>query len=178
MQQTIDPNGGFRFWVRDFGVPASLQTGSIVVTSTTGLPITGYIAYAETVAAGIAVAPALQEPQTALVFSHIADLTPWLTGLALFNPDSARTANVQVFAIAPDGASIGSFNFSLSSRAKTSRLLSQMVPQTQTRTSDGGYVFVKSDVPLVGIELFFSRNMKIVSNVPAGRLLPGIPPPR
>ena len=113
-----------------------------------------------------------------LAQTHIADLPPWQTGLALFNTDPGRTANVQVFAIAPDGASIGSATLSLSSRAKTSPLLNQLIPQTQTRTTDGGYVFVKSDVPLVGIELFFSRNMKVVSNVPAGRLLPGIPPPR
>jgi hypothetical protein len=49
-----------------------------------------------------------------------------------------------------------------------------LIPQTQTRTSDGGFVFVHSDQPLFGIELFFSRDVRILANVSAGRILPGI----
>ena len=68
----------------------------------------------------------------------------------------------------PDGSLIGSGPLTLQPGAKTSRLLREVIPQTQTRASDGGFLFVQSDVPVFGIELFFSRNLQILSNVAAG----------
>src|SRR5207302_10164798 len=77
-------------------------------------------------------------------------------------------------AMTPDGVLIGAGSFNLAAGAKTAKLLLEIVPQTQTRTSDGGFLFVSSNVPLYGLELFFNRNLSSLSNVAAGALAPGI----
>ncbi len=160
--------------MRDFGLtaPATLN-GWFRVSSTSGLPLTGFAAYAETIGAGVAVVPPQLEAQTNLLFAHIADRPPWRTGLALLNTNSS-VAIVEVFALRPDGSLIGVAQFPLAAGAKTAKLLSEWIPQMESRTSDGGFVFVRSDLPLFGTELFFSRDGQILANVAAGRILPGI----
>ena len=172
--RTLPRNGALRFAVRDlFGLTSGFQNGSVRVTSTSGLPLTGYIASADLVAAGVAVVPAQQDADANLLFAHIADLPPWLTGIALLNTNT-DAANVEVFAMNPNGSLIGNTSFSLEGNASIARLLRDLVPQTQTRTSDGGFVFVRSSLPIYGIELFFSRNLQMLGNVPPGRVAAGI----
>jgi hypothetical protein len=173
-QQTLPPNGGLRFTARDlFAITSGFQSGWVRVTSTNGLPVTGYIAVADLVAGGVAVVPPQQDAQPNLLFNHIADLPPWLTGIALLNTNPAA-ANIDVFAMTPSGSLIGVTSFSLGAGANTAKLLSELIQQTQTRTSDGGFVFVRSSLPIYGIELFFTRNLQVIGNVAAGRLAPGI----
>ena len=128
--------------------------------------MTGIVVYAELTNHGVAVTPSSAAPSTNLVLSHIADIRPWWTGLALLNPGNVD-AQVSVFAITPGGTLIGSATVTVPAGQKIARLLSEWVPQTQTRTSDGGFVFVRSTVPLYGIELFFTRDLRFLANVPA-----------
>ena len=173
-RRTLPPNGEIRGAVRDFGLTASSTlNGWLRVSSTNGLPLTGFVAYAETIGAGVAVVPPQLEAQTNLLFAHIANLAPWRTGLALLNTNSSD-ASVEVFALRPAGTLIGVARFPLAAGAKTAKLLSEWIPQMESRTSDGGFVFVRSDLPLFGTELFFSRDGQILANVAAGRILPGI----
>ncbi len=175
--QTIQPNGAIRDPARNLF--ASLRTGAfqngwLRVTSTSSLPITGYVVFAETTQGGVAAVPPQSEPQSNLLFNHIADLPPWFTGLALLNPNPIK-ANIDIFAMTPGGSLIGTKSIVLGPGLKTAQQLSELIPQTQTRTDgDGGFVFVRSDQPLFGIELFYSRDLQILSNVAAGRILPGI----
>jgi len=174
--QTLPPNGGLRLTARElFALTSGFQSGWVNVTSTSGLPITGYIAYADLVGSGVAVVAPQQDALSQLLFAHIADLPPWLTGLALLNPNSAP-ANVTVYAMNPTGTLIGSATFSLPGGANTAKLLRELVPPTQQRTSDGGFVFVQASSPVFGIELFFSRNLQILANVPAGDGSTFVPP--
>jgi hypothetical protein len=115
------------------------------------------------------------ESQTNLLFPHIADLPPFLTGLAMLNTNQAP-ANVQLFAMRPDGSLIGTTSFAVAAGAKIAKLLSEWVPQTQTRSTDGGFVFVRSDIPLLGIELFFARNLGFLANVSAASGKNYVPP--
>src|SRR5262245_33808852 len=168
----LPPNGGLRFPTRDlFTVSPGFQNGWMRVSSNSGQPLTGYIAYADVIAAGVAVVPPQQDPQPNLTFAHIADLPPWLTGLALLNTNT-DTANVEVVARNPNGSPIGSISFPFGPGTSTARLLREMVPQTQNRTSDGGFVVVRSDLPIFGIELFFSRNLRVLANVPGAATVP------
>jgi hypothetical protein len=180
-QHTLPPNGGSRFSARDlFALTSGFQSGWVRVTSTNGLPITGYIAYSDSNARGVAVVPAQLEGASTLLFAHIADLAPWLTGIALLNTN-ADVANVELFAITPTGALIGSSTLSLPPGSNRASLLRDLVPQTQSRSSDGGFVFLRSNLPVYGIELFFSRDLQVLANVAAGKLPPGfnfVPPPR
>jgi hypothetical protein len=156
-----------------FGLATDFQDGWVRVTSNSGLPLTGYIAYADSLGSGVAVVPPQQDADQQLLFAHIADLTPWLTGIALLNT-STELANIEIFAMTPAGTLIGSTRLTLAPGTNIPRLLRDLVPQTQTRASDGGFLFVRSNVPIYGIELFFSRNLQVLANVAAGRLGPGI----
>ncbi|HYR91212.1 MAG TPA: hypothetical protein VE422_44565 [Terriglobia bacterium] len=175
---SLSPNGAIRSNARIlFDLPPGFQSGWVKVTGS--LPISGFVAYADTVAAGVAVTAGQSEGQTNLLFAHIADLSPWWTGLALLNPN-VRSANVEIFALNPDGSLIGGARFELKGSTKVARLLSEWTPQTQTRTTDGGYIFIRSDAPIYGTEVFFSRSLLILANVAAGKIAPGItyvPPP-
>jgi len=184
VQRTIQPNGSVRDTARQlFGFTTGFQNGWLRITSASSIPITGYVAYAETVGAAVAVVPPQSEGQVNLLFLHIADLPPWWTGLALLNANT-RAASVEIFAMNPDGSLIGgpanvaTAQFSLPGSSKVSKLLSEWIPDTQRRKSDGGFIFVRSDVPIFGIELFFSRNTQILANVPPARIPAGsyVPP--
>jgi hypothetical protein len=137
--------------------------------------LTGFVAYADLVAAGVAVVPPQLDPQPKLLFAHIADLAPLATGLALLNP-TTTPANIDVFAFTPSGTLIGTTSFPLAAASNISKLLRELIPQTQNRTSDGGFVFVQSTTPIFGIELFFSRDSRYFGNVPAGPGNTFVPP--
>jgi hypothetical protein len=172
IQRTLPPSGALRETARALlGLPDGPQNGWVRIEGT--LPITGFVSYADVSAGGVAVVPAQQRPQTELLFAHIADLSPWLTGVALLNADS-RDAVVNVFALSTDGSLIGRANLTLPAGTKVAKLLSELVPQTQSRARDGGFVYVRSNVPLYGLELFFTRDLKILSNVAAGLIVPEI----
>jgi hypothetical protein len=188
VNRQLAPNGALRDTAQNIFSfnPSVFQEGWIRVSGTA--PLTGFVAYSDSVAGGLAVVLVQDTPRTTLLFAHIADLTPWSTGIALLNTNSTA-ATVEVYAMTPDGVLIGGADnvatarFTIQPNAKEAKLLSELVPATQTRTSDGGFVFVRSNVPLFGIELFFTRNLNILSNVAAGTLAPGItftpptPPP-
>jgi hypothetical protein len=57
--------------------------------------------------------------------------------------------------------------FVLAARTKTAKLLSELIPSTQSRMSDGGFVLVRvtNNVPVFGTELFFLRNGAAFANV-------------
>jgi hypothetical protein len=184
VQRTIPPNGALRENPRSlFNLPAGYQSGWVKVTGS--LPITGFVAYADTVAGGVTVTAAQPEAQTEVLFAHIADLSPWWTGLALLSTNP-RDTNVEVYALNRDGSLIGgaanvaTARIVLKPGTKIAKLLSELIPQTQTRTTDGGYLFIRADAPIYGTEVFFSRSLLILANVAAGKVLPGItysPPP-
>jgi hypothetical protein len=173
-QWTLPPNGGLRAKARDLlSLLPGLQDGWVSVASSNGRPITGYITYASSPLGGVAAVPAQTSAQQSLLFCHIADLPPFYTGLALLNTNSTA-ANVSVFAMNRDGSLVGKFSLTIPPATKVAQLLSQWIPQTQTRVSDGGFVFVQSDVPLFGLELFFTRDLHVLANVSAARIVSGI----
>lgn len=170
--RTIAASGALRDTAQSlFSFPAAFQNGWVRVSGSAAL--TGFVAYADSVAGGLAVVPVQATPRRELLFGHIADLPPWLTGIALLNTNTS-SATIEVYAMTPAGALIGGADnvttarFSLAAGTKTAKLLSELIPQTQSRTGDGGFVFVRSSQTLYGIELFFTRTLSILSNVAGG----------
>ena len=179
VQRTIAANGSlresaeilFKFSSTDF------QDGWVQVTSAAAA--TGFVAYADSTAGGLAIVPAQAAALTSMLFAHIAQATGWLTGVALLNT-SGSTANVEIFAMNPDGTLIGGAQdspaaaFTLAPGAKIARLINDpWIPNAQT---NGGFVFVRTtnDVPLFGVELFFLSNLALLSNVAPGALASGV----
>jgi len=158
-----------------FGLPPDFQSGWVQVSGTSS--ITGFAGYADTASGGFAVVPSGRaEPR--IFFSHIADGPPqWQTGIALLNLNGVA-AHIEVYAMNPDGSLIGGAStidtarFTLEPGTKVAKVIDELIPQTQG--VNAGFVFVTSDQPLVGLELFYTRDLKILSNVAAARLVPGV----
>lgn len=191
-ERTIPPDGSFRESAESlFSFPATFQDGWIRVSGTA--PVTGFVAYADSAAAAMAIVPVPVEPSAAMLFGHIAHAKDpsgkhWGTGLALLNT-SNTAADVEVFLLRPDGGMIGgaqdspNASFTVAPGTKVARVLNELVPGVDNL---GGFVFVRTTnaVPLFGIELFFRKNLNeelsLLSNVSPGAVAPGItymPPP-
>ncbi|MBI4475308.1 MAG: IPT/TIG domain-containing protein [Acidobacteria bacterium] len=172
--RALAASGSLRETAQDlFNFPAGFQDGWVRVAGTGAL--TGFAAYGDTVAGALAVVPA-GSAKTSLVFAHIADgpaiAAPWQTGLAFLNTGTTA-ASIEIHAFTPAGQLIGSkTGVALSGERKVADQLHNWV--TQTRGVNGGFVFVRSNVPLYGIELFYTEDLKILSNVAAGGLAAGI----
>ena len=183
VQRTLPPNGGVRASARSlFGFTGEFETGWVTVSGPQAL--IGFEANAELNRGSVSITGGILRAQAKFIFGHIANLAPWWTGLALVNP-GATDATVDIYAVAPNGTLIGGSGNIPSARiiipagGKTAQLLSELVPQTQLRTSDGGFIYVNSTVPLYGVALFFTRDLRVLSIVPRFELssdTPFIPP--
>jgi hypothetical protein len=171
--RTLAPGGSLRETASDlFGLPIDFQSGWLDVIGTSS--IVGFAAYADAVGGGMAAVPA-GRAESKIFFSHIANGVPeWQTGIALLNA-SSDTATVEVYAMNPSGgllggaANVASARFTLEPGTKVAKVIDQLIPQTQG--VNGGFVFVSSDVPIVGVELFYTQDLKVLSNVAAARLV-------
>ena len=177
-QRILPGSGGLRTSARTlFPLPSSFQSGWVKVTAPLGA--VGFAANADIQQAGVTITAGASSTQTNFIFGHIANLPPWWTGLALVNPGQSA-ASVEIFAIAPDGSLIGGADNVASARiviqpgGKISRLLNEWIPQTQSRSTDGGFVFVRSSVPLYGLSEFFTRDLRVLSIVPGFDLAAGV----
>jgi hypothetical protein len=97
-----------------------------------------------------------------------------MTGLALLNATDVN-ATVDIFVMNPSGTLMGAApGTTINGRTRISRLLSEIVPESLGKES--GFIFVRStnNVPLYGIELFFTQSLSVMSNVAAGTVVPGI----
>jgi hypothetical protein len=170
--RTLPPNGAMRETAQSlFGLAPEFQSGWVSIAG--AAPLTGAAAYADTVAGGVAIVPA-SVSQTNLFLMHIAEGAPqWQTGLALLNPGSSPS-NVEIFAVNPAGSLIGRTMLSLDPGKKIASVIHELIPQT--RGINGGFVYVRStnNVPLSGIELFYTEDQKVLSNVAAGRAVGGV----
>ena len=162
-----------------FSFSSGFQNGWIRVTAEH--PVAGVVIYAEQVNRGVAVTPGISKLSTELLLGHIAELNPWWTGIALLNPGKA-TALIDIYAISPAGSRIGHAQIVIAGGAKIARLLNEWTPETALRSAgnDGGFVYLRSSEPIFALELFFRRDLRVLSNVPAFGLGAGerfTPPP-
>src|SRR5262249_23242885 len=125
----------------------------------------------DSIGGGLAVVPATAS-QTGLFFAHIADGPPqWQTGLALLNTNGTP-ANVEVYAVSPSASLIGKTTITIDPGKKIANIIHELI--TQTRGVNGGFIYIRStnSVPLYGIELFYTEDLKVLSNVAAGNPVP------
>jgi hypothetical protein len=171
--RSITGNGALRETAANlFQLAPAFAGGWIRVTGTA--PLTGFASYADTVGGGLAIVPAAA-PQSNLFFSHIANGPPhWQTGIALLNLSPAA-ASVEIYAVNPSGTLIGAATIDIGAGERIARVIHDLIPET--RGVNGGYVYVRTinGIPLHGIELFYTEDLKVLSNVAAGKLTPGVP---
>ena len=177
VQRQLPGSGALRQSIDELFPGSGYREGWVQVTGTA--EITGFAAFVESSQGGVAVVSPQTEGSANLIFGHIADLSPWWTGVALLNPGTTD-ANVQVFAMNPNGTLIGgaanvpTATFTVPAGRRVAKLLQEWIPQTQTRSSDGGFIFIRvtNFVPLYGLQLFFLRSGAAFANVPASKVAP------
>lgn len=186
VQLSIPANGTVQRTLQDlFQLSSTFQSGWVDISGSAKL--NAFLAYADVAFGGVAVVPAQATARTTLLFAHTANLSPWWTGVAILNT-GATDATVEISGMNPDGTLAGSLlkparaTIVVPARSRTAKLIEEIMPAYQSRQSDGGFLFLRStsNVPLIGIELFFLRSGAAIANVAAGTLLPGInftPPP-
>lgn len=186
VQRTLPELGSLREDLLSFfGLPSGFTNGWIRISGSA--PLTAYAVLAETSAGGVSVVPAQTRASPEMFFSHIADLSPWWTGIAVVNPSNLAT-DVEVFAMNPNGTLIGGAEnvataiVRLNPGQKRALLLSELIPATQNRSSDGGFIFLRSTTgaAVTGLELFFTRSGTILSHINGSSLPVGLryfPPP-
>ena len=165
-----------------FGFGDEFRFGWVKVTAPRGA--VGFASNTDVAQGGSTLASGISRPESNFMLGYIVSLPPWWTGLTLVNP-GMTTAVVDLFAIAPDGSLIGgaddtpTAHVSIPPNGKTSRLLIEWIPKTQSLSSDGGFIFVRSSVPLYALALSFTRDLHILSDIPEFDLPPAAyDPPR
>ena len=88
---------------------------------------------------------------TEAVFSQVANVPGFFTGLAFFNPGPGAAAFV-VEVYAADGALVGSETLNLPEGQRRSALVDEIVPASAGQA--GGYVVIRTDVGLIAQMLF------------------------
>ena len=178
-QRTIPQIGVLRTSITSlFGVPT--VDGWLQVDGGTGAALAGFVSYTDTGSGG-STAVEMQSTtgsDTSLIFGHIANVSPWWTGISLANPSTTTGAQVEVYAFDSAGKLIAgpaqwaTASFTLAPLTKRAFLIDEVLPGMQSRQSDGGYVYIRTlnGVQIHGIELFFLRSGRVYSNVPAIRL--------
>ncbi|MFQ5739796.1 MAG: DUF5719 family protein [Acidobacteriota bacterium] len=129
----------------------------------TSQTINGSLSYANSSSGSLAAVTTLAKGSTEAVFSHLATSLGFFTGVAILNPGSLA-ANVRLVALLPDGTILGSFATTIQPRHRLSRLISDLIGEAADQ--GGGWVFVRSDVPVYLTSLFGTLDGKVLANIP------------
>jgi hypothetical protein len=183
IQRTSPGNGGVRASVSTiFGFGDEFRLGWVKVSAPRGA--VGFASIVDVALGASAFMPGMSQPESTFILGYIEAVPPSWTGLTLVNP-GITTVTVDLFAIAPDGTLIGGAedtsqaHFSISPDGKTSGLLNEFIPKTQLLRSNGGFIFVRSSMPLYTVALSFNGDRDILSIIPEFDLPPaGYDPPR
>ncbi|HYK87332.1 MAG TPA: hypothetical protein VE398_01085, partial [Acidobacteriota bacterium] len=127
----------------------------------TAPPIVGSLRF--TSSGGSTALPVWLAPSSDLVYAHVAQNGDYFTGVAMINTNqTALTADLQV--LAGDGSSVGSVKIQLQPGQKLAKLLFELIPSSAGQL--GGYVRIRSTLPMVSFSLFGTTDGKLLSAIP------------
>jgi hypothetical protein len=110
--------------------------------------------------------PLIAGVQADMIFGQVASNGTFFTGLALFNPgDEPADAVIQVFD--SNGAVVASKAHTIGPKSRSVGLLTELFPELSGRDLSSGYVNVSSFRGLAGFALFGTRDLTVLSAVPA-----------
>jgi hypothetical protein len=125
--------------------------------------LTGSLRFSSADGYGSAALPLLIPPASEFIFSHVAQGQGYFTGVAMMNPNpESVTFTLEVFK--NDGTLVGSYTDSLQPGEKISKLLYQLVPASGRQL--GGYIRVRSGLPVVSFSLFGTDDGLSLSAIP------------
>jgi hypothetical protein len=158
VSRTLPPNGALRESVSDlFGLSGEFEDAWVQVSASGD--ITGFAAAEETTLGSLTIAGPLRGFSVGLMLPIMADSDPWWTGITFLNTSQTSNINVEVFVINEDGSLFAGANevptasFSVARGSQVSKLLSELIPQTEARHSQGGFIFIRSSSPISAIQM-------------------------
>ncbi len=141
----------------------SVLQGWLEVTANTEA-INGQLTYrvvGSGAAAAVAVVP---QGSKASIFAHVATTLGFFTGLAALN-SAALPATVEIAVFDSEGSFLGGFTTVLNPGVRISELITDLVPEAAELA--GGFIWLRSNVPLFLSALFGSVEGDVLANVPA-----------
>ncbi len=164
VQRALSPGGILRVSTSDlFGFRQdTTQVGWLQVEGS-DVGLTGYVGYGTRSTPTRAIVAAQHVPVARAVFSHQAEAAGFFTGLAILNA-STFTANVEVYSLNVDGSLRGFTKKAFKPNQRESKLLHEWIPAANGAA--GGYILVRSDVPIIATELFGTVQLTALANVP------------
>ena len=138
--------------------------------------INGFLAYRVPVTGAAAAVSAVAQGTTTAIFSHLATVGDFYTGVAALNP-SSYPVNLRIIALSVTGEVLGTFDTVLAPGQRLSDLISNMIPGADDR--GGGLILMRTNYPSIFVSLFGTFNGKTFANIPPpSRLLASIRPMR
>ena len=146
-----------------FGFAGETTLDGWLRVESTSSAIHGAISYSIPALGSIASVASVASGTRSAVFSHIATTFEFFTGVAILN-GGKLVANVKVVAVKQDGTLLGSFRTTLAPGQRLSRTLTEMIPAAADQA--GGFILIKSDVPVYLTNVFGNLVSGVLSNVP------------
>ena len=103
-----------------------------------------------------------------LVFPHVAQGTGFATGVIALNPGDS-TATIDIILRTENASEVATTQLVMSPKTRKSVLVEELFGQPIEQI--GGWIDLKSNLPVIAVEMFFSENGEILSAVP-GNVLP------
>ena len=103
-----------------------------------------------------------------LVFPHVAQGTGFATGVIALNPGDS-TATIDIILRTENASEVATKQLVMSPKTRKSVLVEELFGQPIEQI--GGWIDLKSNLPVIAVEMFFSENGEILSAVP-GNVLP------
>ena len=164
----IGPNGALYLDVGDLFefTGDNLVVGWLKVEATSA-SLNGFVSYGfaqnGSIGGSLAAVTSQAAALTNGLFSHIATVGGFYTGVALLNP--GQIANpYRVAAFGTDGTLIGTFDGVLRPGQRVSELIHNLVPAATDL--GGGFILVRSTQPIYMTSLFGTVDLHVLSNIP------------
>lgn len=154
------------------GLGGSLVTGYAVLDVkpvnigpfTSVPPLAGAVRFSAADGSSSSALPLFLAPYSDLIYSHVAQSLGYYTGVAILNTNASQvTAEITVYKA--DGTAVGSpYSLILAPGRKIAKLLHELVPESFGQV--GGYIRIKSSLPVTGFSLFGTDNGLSLSAIP------------
>jgi hypothetical protein len=125
--------------------------------------LTGSVRFTSAGGVGSTALPLFIPPSSNFVYSHVAQNLGYFSGVAVINPN-ATAVTVDLEVLAEDGTPVGSMSSDLQPGQKIAKLLAELIPASAGRL--GGYVRVRSTLPVSSFSLFGTDDGKLLSAIP------------
>jgi hypothetical protein len=145
-----------------FGYSAETVVGWLRITSPTA-KLLGNVTFGDPAGAFLASLPLQSYGAYEFVLGHVAETAEMFTGVTVLNANSTPAQlSVEVFNSSTELTGLSLFE--LAAGEKRARLLHEIVSGFGTQT--GGFIRVRSDLPILSFELFGRYNLTLLSAVP------------